>query len=604
MLDPKKDFLIYSDYLKPPNGFEFSKAISSTYSLDLKAILFLPVALYFSQDIETKEKNNQGVIAVLDALTRISKQVSIYCQEGKILVPEKYDKLVCYWEDNIHQIRMPSATSSFHPKIWLIRFQNDKKTETIYRFICTSRNLTLNRDWDVAFIVDGKVAKKSKASNTKNKPLYDFLKYLDRHHPIDASLMDEILNVEWEGSDTFDFKPILNDGVHKNPLTSEKEHSKEILIMTPFLDKTSLELHKKSTDCLTILSRAEELNCIDATLFENQDVYSFNPEIIDGESTIDSEGVEDSFSQQLHAKYYIDVFNGFNHIYLGSANMTGPASRENIEFLIRQVNQDKNIVRTLLDEITKTPEKKGSALFDKHEFSELTAPESIDELHLRHIIYELCGISFKGYCEQIGNKQYHLSAEIQESSKISYIKGLDISIRSLPEISPTQPFDPEIIEYNLGQHHVSKLSPYLVLSFKYKEYQKEVLVKMDIELPEERTDNIFRDILDSQDKLLSHISFLLNGEELDSMSLENSETDRNNMVEFETKYGVPFIRGINLYEDLLMATSRNPNQFEYINNLLLKLTADNTKEEKQDSVVTDDFMEIWKVFYEFSKSKL
>lgn len=602
MLDPKKDVLIYSDYLKPPIGFEFSKAISTTYSLDLKAILFLPVALYFSKDIETNKKNNEGVIAVLDALSRISKQVSIYCQDGKILVPEKYNKLMSYWEENIHQVRMPNATSSFHPKIWLIRFQNQKKTKTLYRFICTSRNLTLNRDWDVAFIVDGKVSKKSTASTAKNKPLQDFLKYLDRQHAVDSVFLDEVLKIEWEGTETFDFKPILNDGVYENPLTSQKEHSKESLVITPFIDKRSLEIHKKRANSMTILSRSEELNCIDSQSFKNHAIYSFNHAIIDGEQSLDTEGEEDNFTQQLHAKYYIDVFDKHNHIYLGSANMTCPASRDNIEFLVREKNYQKGIIKTLLSQITNTPDKKGNSLFNIHEFVEAQESDGIDELQLRRIIYELCSISFKGTCKPIEDKLFNLSTEILGGINTDILEDLEITIRSLPDKSNSQILLLTKDKFDLGNYQLSELSSYLLLSFNYKGQVKEILMKMDVELPEERANNIFKAILDSQEKLLSHISFLLNGEELGLMSFEDIEADGSSMLELEDNNGIPFLQGVNLYEDLMVATSRNPGQFEYINNLLLKLTTYSTEEERESSVVSDDFMEIWNVFYAFSKT--
>ena len=52
MLDPKKNRIDYGEQLNPPEGYNLIKAIGTTYSLDLEALMMIPVALFYSQKIE------------------------------------------------------------------------------------------------------------------------------------------------------------------------------------------------------------------------------------------------------------------------------------------------------------------------------------------------------------------------------------------------------------------------------------------------------------------------------------------------------------------------------------------------------------------------
>ncbi len=52
MLDAKNNRLYYDALLKAPDGYSFNHAVTTTYSLDLDAILLVPVALFFSADFD------------------------------------------------------------------------------------------------------------------------------------------------------------------------------------------------------------------------------------------------------------------------------------------------------------------------------------------------------------------------------------------------------------------------------------------------------------------------------------------------------------------------------------------------------------------------
>ena len=165
MIDAKRNRLDYGKELAPPLGFELDHAIGTTYSLDLEAILLIPVALFFSEDLDINPKEIRD--DTLESLVNVSKKVSIYHQRGKIKVPEQYSQLMAYWEKGLTPVHLDSYFRSFHPKIWIIRYTEIKGEKVIYRIINTSRNLTFSRDWDLAITTEGQTN-----SNIENQNPY------------------------------------------------------------------------------------------------------------------------------------------------------------------------------------------------------------------------------------------------------------------------------------------------------------------------------------------------------------------------------------------------------------------------------------------------
>ena len=82
MLDAKKNnFVDYSDLLKPPAGYTLIRAIGTTYSLDLHALLSVPVAMFYSKPLEADLDKNAEPLDVFDSIERASEVVTIFCQK-------------------------------------------------------------------------------------------------------------------------------------------------------------------------------------------------------------------------------------------------------------------------------------------------------------------------------------------------------------------------------------------------------------------------------------------------------------------------------------------------------------------------------------------
>ena len=115
MLHPTKNRLDYGAQLVPPQGYQLHYAIGTTYSLDLEALMLIPVAMFYSQDLDINADSIR--YDMLDALTKAADRITIFCQKGKIKVPSSYHHLIAYWEKGICEIAMKNHLSSFHPKV-------------------------------------------------------------------------------------------------------------------------------------------------------------------------------------------------------------------------------------------------------------------------------------------------------------------------------------------------------------------------------------------------------------------------------------------------------------------------------------------------------
>ena len=143
MLDVKKHRLDYGAMLIPPKGFRLAKAVAATYTLDLNTLLSIPVALFFSQTLEGNFETER--VQLLEAIQRCPEVLHIYHQQGKIHVPKKHNRLYGLLEPCVVGILPDNAYTSFHPKVWVLRYEHDAQP-TMCRMIVLTR-ITYDRCW-------------------------------------------------------------------------------------------------------------------------------------------------------------------------------------------------------------------------------------------------------------------------------------------------------------------------------------------------------------------------------------------------------------------------------------------------------------------------
>src|SRR5437879_5795067 len=86
MLEPTSRKL-FLDALTPPADHVLDVAIGTTFTLDLQALLCVPIALAFSGWDDPDGEPIRDPIALLEALRRLAERISIFCEAGAIAVP-------------------------------------------------------------------------------------------------------------------------------------------------------------------------------------------------------------------------------------------------------------------------------------------------------------------------------------------------------------------------------------------------------------------------------------------------------------------------------------------------------------------------------------
>lgn len=611
MLHPKHNRIDYGDQLIPPDGYELAFAIGTSYSLDLEALMILPVALFYAQKLDGNADELR--YDMLDAITKAADKITVYYQNGQLKVPQKYHHLMAYWEKGLQPVTMHHHASSFHPKVWVIRYEG-KGLAPKYRVLVTSRNLTFARDWDMAFATDGEVSDKEQP---KNKPLVHFLQYLNTtgKKTIPAAFLNDLLKVKFdlpEKFDAFKFVPIgiPNTEIGKpytNPITAAKTLWDEMLIVSPFVDKTTLNcIYEVTSKTPFLLSRKEELDAVDEETLNLFDCWQFSTFFQEAEyfQELEDDGTP-PIAQSLHAKLFVAMQDRVPYWYLGSANCSDPAQGRNVEFMIelKAGNWAGLKTKDIFKALTDPAKSEGITLFTPYTFEARVSVEeqkNID-LAIRKIKYDLTQLPVKGTATLIeGGTAYNLSVQI-DASHLTLPKGFEVRVKPLPENQKAGvAINPEKINSidNFGGYAETALSIFLVFEIaKDGHVHSQFLLPMEIELPNSRLNKIFSAIIDSREKFLKYLTFLLTGEETDLIGNANVKKDKTFV---NGNDGFAFT-GTPVYEKLLIASSRFPDKLKSIDTLIQRLKEETT--ELDEPIITAEFEGFWNVFQTFIKNK-
>ena len=82
MLNPQKDRFVFRDVLTSPYEWELEKAVATTYSLDITALISCMIPLAFSDDVSSHIFKNK--IATFTALRNLSKKLVVFSDCSQI----------------------------------------------------------------------------------------------------------------------------------------------------------------------------------------------------------------------------------------------------------------------------------------------------------------------------------------------------------------------------------------------------------------------------------------------------------------------------------------------------------------------------------------
>lgn len=611
MLKPHERNLLLPN-LRPPEGYDLSDAIGTSFSLDLLSLLTIPMGIAFSSLYGGEDKEKPDPLALFEALRRYADKIMLFCQKGYISIPANLERLYIYLEKNTFQVQLDKGI--FHPKVWILRFNSKINDNVCYRFLCSSRNVTGDRSWDTIIALDGKVIERRNAISIST-PLADFIRNLpkitvdklpDEKKKTISKIQDELRRTRFEapeGIESIAFWPLGMKSFQKDPFNTRIDR---LLIMAPFIDTDFFKRFEKNGDNNVLISRIESLSPIpkkDLSGFGK--LYYFDAEAATEESKNSADEKSDDHTLEgLHAKLFL-IEGGWDvRILSGSANATQAAFEDNIEFLVELKAKKSQFG---IDQLIEDKEKPIVVEFADliHEYLPLDNPKTdIEKIKLEKALRETR--------LQIAKSDIKACFLALEEGKILNVRlsfllnehvinpPYAIQIKCWP-ITLNESYAQRIIvdqtvEVAFEIPSIDFLTTFYAFEIGFIEEKGVTPARFVLNIPLEgapsdRKERILLSIIDNQEKLARYLYFLLfeDDDEVDQNGWDSScgriseESDKE-----LNKYSAA------IFEALLKALYKNPEKLDRVENLIQELRA----AKENERLFPKDFDIIWKPIWQ------
>ncbi len=427
MLSPGDRTLLLEN-LRPPAGYELDIAVGTTYTLDLVALLRVPLAFAFFDWEDDAGRHVTDALALFEAIRTTADKMTIFCERGRISVPHEQMPLFSRLEDCVCEVPPPRPFSAFHPKVWVLCFVREGHTP-LYRLLVASRNLTFDRSWDTLLTLDGTVGDRDE----NNEPLASFVEQIvatgkpstagGRRTAI-IKLANDLRSVKWQRPPDFYAGPFFHHfGLRDSAGWSLFEgHKGRTLVMSPFVHAKALPRFGDPSS-MVLVAREDELAAMSErlpegmrTLYMPRDVASPDSLMSDSEEgdtlteqkeAADSVASKDETLQGLHAKLFVLEDNRSNKVRIltGSANATVAGFERNVEFMVElHGNKTAHGIDAFLAGTPKQPGMQALLLpYEQPEEPVEQSPQqrlqdTVDSVH-----NELSATTLRGTCEPSGD---------------------------------------------------------------------------------------------------------------------------------------------------------------------------------------------------------
>lgn len=564
MLNLNKNRIDYGTQLKPPEGYVLDCGVATSFSVDLETLVAVSMALTLDQTLEGDLSGEK--LAFLESLDRLQKRLLVFYQSGKVKIPSNFNKLFTLLEPLLVPVLPGSAFSSFHPKIWVLRFNPlDGKQPVRFRLLALSRNLTFDRSWDIALAIDGEAVKQG--GNTDNS-LLAFMRSLPMNGvqtEFVEDLCKSMVGVFWGFPENFDFMEILPGGLSRQSTTATvpmvlDDSYDELMVMSPFVDADAqsmlAELSSLTSGRKTLISRADTLDRITAAALEGWECYSVPAKIVSGE---EGAGLPGALTQDLHAKLVVTSRGRRATWHVGSANMTnaafgkphGHADPRNTEFMVRLSGENRKVGPARLIEDW---QKNGA--FEEHFFSTPGDAPSDTNRELRSLVFQLATADWALSAEETEPDIFSLGVSVSPLAIVPPGFTVNVGLLSYAAYRPLA----AVIHWDaIKLSDISVFLPVEITAIDLGIHEHIVVqARIDLELMEARMKAVFKSTVDSHEKVLTYLSLLLDTENSKSRWLSGhaKKGDGNNIFGMDLRGG--------LYEQLLRSASREPRRLERV----------------------------------------
>src|ERR1035437_3987366 len=104
MLSPDDRTLLLEN-LRPPVGYELDIAVGTTFTLDLVALLRIPLAFAFFDWEDEKGEHVTDRLALFEAIRNTADKMTVFCETGRIAIPRDQMPLFAHLEDCVCEVR-------------------------------------------------------------------------------------------------------------------------------------------------------------------------------------------------------------------------------------------------------------------------------------------------------------------------------------------------------------------------------------------------------------------------------------------------------------------------------------------------------------------
>lgn len=347
MLDSGDRTLLF-DALRSPDGYRLDRAIGTTYSLDLVALLAAPLGFTIAEwrGNPRAEWSNTDSLAVLKTLRAYASRMLLFCDAARTNVPQRQSPLFTLVEQCVVPVRASMPGHAFHPKVWVLRLvpEQDREQPILFRVLVSTRNLTFDRCLDAIAVLQGELTDRQRGYSA-NRELGVFLEALpalatrpvaESAQRVVRSIAEEVRRVKFEPQPPFDEYSLHCLGIEGGTKDFNLFHQpKRRLVVSPFVRASTLEELCSDGAEHTLISRADELDRIPKkTLDQFEQILVPRAEMLEVEQEEDGITGDSLRVSDLHAKIYVEDLVGYRtRVLVGSANATAAAFRGNVEFV-------------------------------------------------------------------------------------------------------------------------------------------------------------------------------------------------------------------------------------------------------------------------------
>jgi hypothetical protein len=406
MLQPANRLTLI-DAMRPPAGFGFESAMAVTYTMNLGSLLAVPAVLALSGGADSADEAGDAFepVELVHALRSHADKLTVFSQAGEIALPPSR-RIFAFLEQAVVSVTAPGGIVHPKVWVLRYEAAEAPEPERRLRVLVSSRNLTFDTSWDTVIRLDEAAgpAGAEGSAGASLAPIGDLFEDLldrrstgptpvgveldrteataggrtvdDRHRQRVLSLASTLreatfqlpegvsdLRVHVLGSSRPDAtRP--GGGGRRSPLPRNADKS---LIISPFLsDDFFTSVHPYHID--ELVSRPESLDGLKSgacglpcppsepgcpqpeSLARVRKVQAFDDfgatvsdtdiETDDGRRTVGDPGQP---LRGLHAKVFAFEKDGRARLFLGSANATGPAFRNNVEVLVELIGSTDDL---------------------------------------------------------------------------------------------------------------------------------------------------------------------------------------------------------------------------------------------------------------------